>query len=101
MSDWLWSLSYVSLGRGDGARLKSLTLDIHPGVTAVMGASGSGKTSLLNLLMGFERPTRGTITNTISSLGRALPLYWVPQEGGLWPHLTAAQHLRVVMGAKA
>jgi iron(III) transport system ATP-binding protein len=78
----LWTLSEVAL-RG---RLEPLSLSIGPGVTAVMGNSGAGKTSLLNLLAGFERPDSGRI------VGKPR-VFWVPQDRGLWAPLTAREHL--------
>ena len=82
----LWTLDGVSLGP---ARLRDISLTIHPGVTAVLGWSGAGKTSLLNLLVGFEKPERGIIAGPRS-------VSWVPQNGGLWPHCTAHEHLAIV-----
>ncbi len=42
--------------------LKGLDLDVAPGeAVGVMGRSGSGKTSLLMILAGLERPSRGTV----------------------------------------
>jgi iron(III) transport system ATP-binding protein len=89
----LWTLRGVGLGR----RLRDITLDIGRGVTAVLGHSGAGKTSLLNLLVGFESPDAGELVGRIESGGRR-PIFWVPQDDGLWPHLTAREHL-AAMGA--
>lgn len=42
--------------------LRSTTFTAHPGtVTAVVGRSGGGKTTLLHVLMGFERATAGEV----------------------------------------
>lgn len=42
--------------------LNNITLEINAGMTiAITGASGSGKTSLLNLMAGLELPTSGEI----------------------------------------
>src|SRR5436190_3191501 len=82
----LWTLDRVSLGP---RRLHEVSVAISPGVTAVLGWSGAGKTSLLNLLVGFEKPERGIIAGPRS-------VFWVPQNGGLWPHCTAREHLRIV-----
>ena len=46
----LWTLEAVALAPG---RLRGVTLEIRAGVTAVLGCSGAGKTSLLNVLVGF------------------------------------------------
>jgi len=111
----LWSLEQVSLGQ----RLRDVTLRIHGGVTAVLGPSGAGKTSLLNLLVGFERPDAGRLalhlpndahrrspscagTNEVPVDGGPVytrPIFWAPQGDGLWPHLTAREHLVYMQGA--
>lgn len=109
----IWNLNNVSLGEtsdGSSARLSQVTLTINAGSTAIIGYSGSGKTSLLNLLTEFDRPTAGSIefaaprafaaapaiAPPTASTGHALPLFWVPQDGGLWPHLSAIDHLQTV-----
>ena len=92
MNEPLWQLEATRLGE----RLRDITLQIKPGITAVLGQSGAGKTSLLNVLVGFERPTAGQFTSNLDRGKHQLPLFWVPPDGGLWPHLTVADHLRAV-----
>lgn len=100
MARILWQLSAVGLeGQTRAApRLDEVTLEIPAGITAVMGYSGAGKTSLLNLLVGFERPARGVCHFRADNSRERLALFWSPQDGGLWPHLTAREHLQRVGG---
>ena len=52
-------------GSGEQAvtAVNGVDLDIYPGeFLAVMGRSGSGKTTMLNLLAGLDRPTSGAVT---------------------------------------
>lgn len=107
MSRPLWKLSHVSLAGTQRPRLDDVSLDILPGVTAIVGWSGAGKTSLLNVLVGFEGVTTGDIAISTGreeashgdSDSKRLSLYWVPQGGGLWPHMTGRDHLYVMVSA--
>ena len=128
MSSPLFSLRDVTLPGSHAPRLNSVTLTIPVGTTAVVGLSGAGKSSLLNVLAGFETDFTGRLESFRSSehaLGgrgwterserspgvsnyrpptpatlrpNRLPLFWVPQNGGLWPHLSVEQQLNVVSG---
>ncbi|HLJ11080.1 MAG TPA: ATP-binding cassette domain-containing protein [Planctomycetaceae bacterium] len=92
----VWKLERVTLSGRPEPRLSDVSLEISTGVTAILGHSGAGKTSLLNLLVGFEQPGRGTIAQGFSQSGARLPLFWVPADNGLWPHLTVCQHVMAV-----
>jgi iron(III) transport system ATP-binding protein len=97
MKPILWNLTGVSLG----TRLRDITLQVPPGVTAVLGQSGAGKTSLLNLLVEFERAGEGEVEASLERGPHARPLFWVPQDDGLWPHLTAREHLTAMGPVRA
>ena len=75
----------------------TLRLRIEPGVTAVLGHSGAGKSSLLNLLVGFENPDAGELLADFQRGSHRIPLFWAPADGGLWPHLTVAEHIAAVL----
>ena len=71
--------------------------------TALFGASGAGKSTVLALLAGALRPDRGRIALdgevvADAASGRHVPLEqrriaWVFQDGRLFPHLRVAQNL--------
>jgi molybdate transport system ATP-binding protein len=73
------------------------------GVTALFGASGAGKTTLVNMIAGLVRPDRGRIvlddTVLFDSKERIdVPAHrrrigYVFQEGRLFPHLTVHSNL--------
>ena len=63
----------------------------------LLGPSGSGKTTTLNMLAGFERPTRGTIMLEGQPVDR-LPPYqrnigMVFQNYALFPHMTVEENV--------
>jgi putative ABC transport system ATP-binding protein len=58
------------LGTGEVVAIDHLSLDIaHGEFVAVVGRSGSGKTTFLNLLAGIDRPTSGTVHAAGAELG--------------------------------
>ncbi len=75
----------------------------HGGVTVLFGRSGAGKTSLVNLLAGLDRPDAGRIVigGAVlfdSETGVDLPpehrrLGYVFQDGRLFPHLSVLRNL--------
>jgi NitT/TauT family transport system ATP-binding protein len=69
--------------------LEGVSLEVARGeFLCLVGASGCGKTTLLNLICGLDRPTRGEITVN----GRASLLF---QEAALFPWLTAAGNVEL------
>lgn len=96
----LWRLRHVSLAGDAEPRLRSVDVEVPSGVTAIIGYSGAGKTSFLNLLSSLEIPTGGSMESAeiVKSGGTqfGLPTYWVPQNAGLWSHFRVEQHIEAV-----
>ncbi len=81
------------------AALDGVSLELTSGsFTALLGASGCGKTTLLRLIAGFDRPDQGRILfddRVVSGPGRLMPpeernVGVVFQSYALWPHLSVA-----------
>lgn len=76
----------------------SLSLDIPKGArVALMGASGSGKSTVLSLVAGFTWPVSGTVWIDDVDVSRATvakhPISILFQDGNLFPHLTVFQNV--------
>ena len=84
-------------GYGEQPVLRGVDFEVPAGsLTAVLGLSGCGKTTLLRAVAGFERAERGSIDLGGETLddGRTFVaperrrIGFVPQEGALFPHLS-------------
>lgn len=68
--------------------LQDVTFTLEPGtVLAILGASGGGKTTLLRMIAGLEKPSSGTITSTVTRPGPGIG--YMGQSAPLAPWLTA------------
>ena len=99
-------------GVGDGAvaALADITLQVEPHeFVCLVGASGCGKTTILNLVAGLDRPTVGTVDVTASESAGASPVNGDPsigrtggtatamlfQDSALFPWLTVAANVEL------
>jgi NitT/TauT family transport system ATP-binding protein len=90
------SLRDVSRAFGErGAAVLALdrvSLDVRPGeFVCLVGASGCGKTTLLNLVAGLDRPSAGEVD---ASGGRPALMF---QDAALFPWLTAAANVELAL----
>ncbi len=84
--------------------LHPVDLELAPGKTTVLiGPSGCGKSTLLRLMLGLTAPDEGPVLfdgvpllehEDIDTVRRRLG--YVVQQGGLFPHLTAAENVTLV-----
>jgi branched-chain amino acid transport system ATP-binding protein len=100
----LLEVSELSAGYGEAIVLDSVSFTLAEGESlALLGRNGVGKTTLITTLMGLTTRHAGSIVFAGNEIGRAATfararagLGWVPQERGVFPSLTVAEHLRVV-----
>lgn len=95
----MFELARVRKRYGTVVALDGIELAIARGATtALIGPSGAGKSTVLRMLIGLEWPDAGEVRFDGEALQRArLPeqrrrIGYVIQEGGLFPHLSAADN---------
>lgn len=94
----------VSLRHRLGAFDLAVDFAVPPGVTALFGRSGAGKTSVAQAIAGLLRPREGRIVadgTVLLDTARRIDISrhrrrvgYVFQEGRLFPHLSVRQNLR-------
>jgi iron(III) transport system ATP-binding protein len=94
---------HVAAGYGRRTVLEDVELVVPEGsLTAILGASASGKTTLLRVIMGFSRVDQGRVvvggTVVAEAGGLHLPperrgVGYVAQEGALYPHLSVGENV--------
>ncbi|MDU0353953.1 ABC transporter ATP-binding protein [Paraglaciecola aquimarina] len=96
-------MSFISIKNvwkyyGDNLVLERLNLEVKQGeFVSMVGASGCGKSTFLNMLLGREQPSKGTITLDGSTLkdepdaDRGI----VFQKYSVFPHLTVLQNVMI------
>lgn len=85
----------LTLNRGDFSLRASWKLG--PGITAVIGPSGGGKSTLLAAIAGFLSPIRGDLlwkgTRLTQTPPGQRPVAMLFQDHNLFPHLTITQNV--------
>lgn len=83
--------------------LKDLSFEVHKGQTlALLGLSGSGKTTALKIICGLHLPETGSVlindvklnSENLRKIRRNIG--YVIQDGGLFPHLTARENITLI-----
>jgi branched-chain amino acid transport system ATP-binding protein len=106
-------LDNLSAGYGAVGVLHDVSLTVREGeLVALLGMNGNGKSTLLNAIMGFVRPTKGSIRldwdGQSVELGRQEPhrtvelgIGYVPEGRRLVPNLTVEENLRLAASGRA
>jgi osmoprotectant transport system ATP-binding protein len=93
---------HVSLRRGDVDALCDVNLLLpRHGTTAILGTSGSGKSSLVQLVIGLLAPDKGEVItlgkdlrgNDLRSIRKRIG--YAVQDVSLFPHMTIGQNIRL------
>lgn len=99
----LLTVQHLTMAWGERVIQRDLNFDVHPGeVFVVMGASGSGKSSLMRHLLGLQTPKAGQVllNNTdlyactpdeLAKLTRSFGVMF--QSGALWSSMTVGENL--------
>ncbi len=77
--------------------LNDLTLEVNAGeIYGLLGANGAGKSTTLNMLLGFLKPDKGTIKMLdpdSHSILNQKQLGYIPENVNLYPYLTGLENL--------
>ena len=85
----------VSKHYGGSIILRDISVQMRTGETYfLIGASGSGKTTILRLIAGLETPTSGQIETNGARISYAF------QEPRLFPHLTVLENILAISPAR-
>ena len=103
MSAAFLELGEVTAGYGPITVLDGLSLRVAPAeILAVLGANGSGKSTVLKTVIGLTRMTAGQITLAGTDIARrpaheraALGIGYVPQNQNVFADLSVADNLRM------
>jgi len=104
MSDLL-TLDKIAAGYGEAQVLSGISLSLREGeALALLGRNGTGKTTLINTIMGLTRRRGGTLTLAGCDITKLRPdqralagIGWVPQERNIFRSPTVEENITAVM----
>lgn len=80
-----------------------ISITLQSGVHGLLGANGVGKTTLMRMICGILKPTKGTITfdgMDVSEESYRAVLGYLPQDFGYYPEFTAEDFLLYLSALK-
>jgi ABC-2 type transport system ATP-binding protein len=85
--------------------VRHFTLRLEPGILGLLGPNGAGKSTLMRMLATVTKPSSGSIrldgVDVVASPdGMRRILGYLPQDFGIYPHLTALEFLEYIGALK-
>ena len=93
------SLKNITKSFGDFEAVKNLSIEINEGeIYGLLGSNGAGKSTTINILLGFLEPDRGEafiddidVTTNVDSVRRKIG--YISENVNLYPYLTGIENL--------
>jgi zinc transport system ATP-binding protein len=108
VTDPIIQISNIDFAYGSRLVLKQISMTVTPGITlGIIGPNGGGKTTLMKLLLGLLKPTRGEISVDQLSVSRAVRrgnvMGYLPQSPRIAENfpLSVRQLVRLGLAGKA
>jgi ABC-2 type transport system ATP-binding protein len=91
--------------KGNVWGLRNFSLQLEPGVLALVGPNGAGKSTLMRILATITKPTAGRVTWNGADIVQSpndvrAVLGYMPQDFGIYPHLNAEEFLDYMAALK-
>jgi len=90
------TMTSISRSFGDNRVLDEVSFDVRPGrMTGFLGANGSGKTTMMRIILGVLAPHGGTVSwNGSPVSAEQRPMFgYMPEERGLYPKMKVAEQI--------
>ncbi|MES0360590.1 MAG: ABC transporter ATP-binding protein [Anaerolineales bacterium] len=91
--------------RGNIWGLRDFSMELEPGVLALVGPNGAGKSTLMRILATITKPTEGRVTWNGEDITKSpdnlrIVLGYLPQNFGVYPNLNAMEFMEYMAALK-